>query len=192
MAWQHGGGEQGAECHCTVIPGDMRMSLPQVKVPTPKNDRAFHKSISMWVWDVHHELLGGTRSMCVNSKRGKGYQEWAPKLETFRGATGPLPAAPTPPALTPAEPLHWDLTWTRFCPDSLKTCLSGPNQAEAMSKSGLSQVRAEGFRGGRPKLLRASGVYPDSGEAPNLRIRSEKVFASQQRASGFPEKGADL
>ena len=36
IAWQYSGSAQGAEHHCTVIPGDTRMSFPRVKVPRLK------------------------------------------------------------------------------------------------------------------------------------------------------------
>ena len=60
-----------------------------------------------------------------------------PKIETFRGATGPLPAGPTPLAPTPPPGPDLDLILTRFGPDfDLKSAFSGPNRVEIGSKSG--------------------------------------------------------
>ena len=107
-------------------------------------------------------------------RKPRSYPSQSNGLETFRGATGPLPAGPTPLAPTPPPGPDLDLTLTRFRPDfDLKSAFLGPNQVEIGSKSGPGGgvgARGVGLAGGVPVAPPESHKAMGDGELGHLKM----------------------
>ena len=86
VAWQYGGGVQGADRHRAVIPGDTQMSLPRVQVPPPLKHVQLRPE--------GRNSRGETRlrgSEVLGPLRGLGIR---PLVSAIRGLGNPFPEAP--------------------------------------------------------------------------------------------------